>query len=272
MSSLKREADKPVHDDHVMKRRKGEDNDLSDEEGVIEESTSHLEDGELVVNDIINEEGPLDEEILLDDSAEEGELNNTTEREAIVLKVNRDLSEVASSGVSQKEVRYFTASSVICEECGMKGHMSFKCQEQKKNRCFKCGESGHVRSQCPEELNSLLNKKRPGRHRRVGPPREPVISCFVCGGKGHLDCSFGKLSGLLSCANCGRAGHTLHDCDLPQPGSVMSIVRSIDRDIKGKESSITLPADKRLRNVQLQSLFQNHLERKSRSYRPRNRK
>lgn len=186
----------------------------------------HLEDGEVASDDSSDEE-VIDVDDLEDDSAEEGELTVESERAAIDNQVRRDLSDAAVS-VAQKDARYFTLSSVVCSHCGIKGHMSYTCTEKDEERCFLCGKVGHIGRACPS--NDFQNKRKT--HRPVGSPREPMLRCYVCKERGHLDCSIGQWKGILSCCNCGQVGHAGTGCNMPSVSRVLPIVKSMEIDRK----------------------------------------
>lgn len=186
----------------------------------------HLEDGEVASDDSLDEE-IIDVDELEDDSAEEGELTIESERAAIDSQVNRDLSGAAVS-VAQKDARYFTLSSVVCSHCGIKGHMSYTCTEKDEERCFLCGKGGHIARDCPS--NDFQSKRKT--HRPVGSPREPLLRCYVCKERGHLDCSIGQWKGVLSCYNCGMVGHGGTGCNMPNVARVMPIVKGMENERK----------------------------------------
>lgn len=182
-------------------------------------------DGEIRGVDNGDVVGDGEEQIL--DGMEEGEVAADTGRAAIDIQVQNDLSQAGMS-VAQKDARYFTeGDSVICSSCGVKGHMSYKCPEADDRRCFTCGQVGHNMVKCPYQIP----RRSKSCIRRVGAPREPVLSCYVCHQTGHLDCSLGSRKGVLSCYNCGLRGHTGAGCNMPRADVVMTIARDlIDRD------------------------------------------
>lgn len=189
----------------------------------------HLEDGEVPSAARTLGEANENREETESGSAEEGEVTAETQREEIQSQVSQGMLEGGTS-VSQKEMRYFTAGSVVCSLCGVKGHMSYSCTEEDEGRCFLCGGRGHKSTGCPQSRNRHRSQR--GILRSVGRPREPVLSCYVCHEQGHLDCSFDNYKGVLSCANCGGLGHSFSVCDLPKPGAVLRAIRTLEVERK----------------------------------------
>lgn len=202
-------------------------------QSVSPSALDRLEDGE-VPSDGSLEDDVIDVDRLGDDSTEEGEVTVASERAAIDTQVRRDLSDPTES-IAQKDARYFTLPSVICSLCGTKGHMSYSCTEKDEERCFVCGVSGHRGRECPQTSRRKQQARRV--IRRVGAPREPNLRCYVCKERGHLDCSIGQWKGILSCCNCGVAGHAGAGCNMPSAERVLPIVRDMERERKEKARS-----------------------------------
>eukprot|EP00178_Gracilaria_changii_P021406 TRINITY_DN63622_c0_g1_i1.p1 TRINITY_DN63622_c0_g1~~TRINITY_DN63622_c0_g1_i1.p1 ORF type:complete len:262 (+),score=41.88 TRINITY_DN63622_c0_g1_i1:556-1341(+) len=155
-----------------------------------------------------------------------------------------------SADVLQKDARYFTVTNVVCSFCGLKGHMSYDCEEKEEQvRCYLCGGKGHSSRECPGETCHLCKQighrardctmkgmmKRRVR-RKCGPPRELVMKCYVCGKEGHLDCSVEAMaSGTLSCLNCGASGHNGTNCNMPSADKMISVVLEMERGRKAQK-------------------------------------
>eukprot|EP00177_Eucheuma_denticulatum_P002985 GFKZ01005365.1.p1 GENE.GFKZ01005365.1~~GFKZ01005365.1.p1 ORF type:complete len:302 (+),score=33.22 GFKZ01005365.1:168-1073(+) len=199
-----------------------------------------------------SEDGEIDE---LDSHGEEGELTADGERALLDAVISKDLKS-GGKDIAQKDARYFKMQNVVCDNCGVKGHMSFDCPEEvEKKRCFLCGKPGHDSKNCPKELcfickepghrakecpnrnlgSRQLRKKRELR-RNLRPPRPPKLTCYVCGENGHLDCSLSTTTpGLLSCHNCGAVGHAAQGCDMCSVDRILPIVLDMDRERRQKD-------------------------------------
>lgn len=214
-------------------------NDSSLEDGEVASDGEIVSDGEIEDSDaedasVVEEEvarDGTDDDVQMErqivDGMEEGEVTADNERVAIDQQVENDLQR-ASAGVAQKDARYFTGGdTVICSSCGVKGHMSYMCEDRDNHRCFTCNNKGHNSAKCP-----YRTPRRPRSGiRQVSHPREPVLSCYVCHREGHLDCSVNRRRGILSCYNCGARGHTGANCNLPGVDVVSKIWRELlDRD------------------------------------------
>lgn len=95
-------------------------------------------------------------------------------------------SEVSASEEARKAVR----SSIICNNCGIKGHIGSECR---KNQviCHQCGEPGHIRPLCPNRLTickPLAENTEPpsqgGKQKKTCRAYQKV--CFECGQSGHI--------------------------------------------------------------------------------------
>lgn len=173
---------------------------------------------------------------------EEGELTSDTQAEAISTNVNASL-QTSTRLVNEKDSRYFMLAETVCRHCGTKGHLSFNCSEQvKKETCFVCGKQGHISRNCPNDLcyfcrqpghrardcpNKGKVKRVERKFRSVSPPRQFRLDCYVCGNFGHLDCSIGRIKGVLSCYNCGQKGHSGVQCTILPVEKVMPIVMEL---------------------------------------------
>jgi hypothetical protein len=169
--------------------------------------------------------------------------------------------------VEQHNARYFMMENVVCSHCGVKGHMSFDCPEEAdERRCFLCGKPGHDSKSCPDEAcfycgsaghrqrdcpTKLVDRKRGAlgprpRHikfdraaRKLSPPRQTLLFCYVCGGHGHVDCSLAKQStAALSCCNCGQVGHALSGCPEPTAERWISYVNDLQRERRASAGRI----------------------------------
>jgi transcription elongation factor Elf1 len=168
---------------------------------------------------------------------------------------------VTSGGkdVAQHSARYFMMDNVVCSHCGVKGHLSFDCPEEPEaRRCFLCGKPGHNSRACPDEACFYCGKAghrqrdcptktrdrtrgasgpRPrhtrfGREvRRLAPPHATRLVCYVCGEDGHVDCSLVKSPrAVLSCCNCGAAGHAGNGCHEPPAERWVTHVNDVMRE------------------------------------------
>lgn len=199
-----------------------------------------------------SEDGEIEE--LDSPQGEEGELTPDGERALLDAAISKDL-KAGGKHVAQKDARYFKLQNVVCDNCGVKGHMSFDCPEKnEKKRCFLCGKQGHDSRNCPKELCYFCQtpghrakecpNKRPGSRqlrkkrelrRNLRPPRPPKLVCYVCGKNGHLDCSLtNSAPGVLSCHNCGAVGHAAQGCVMTSVDRIISIVVDMDRERRQK--------------------------------------
>lgn len=202
------------------------DGEITGDGGMVVDNAWKANDG-AIENMQVGPNGGDDMERQIVDGMEEGEVTANDERAAIDLQVQKDLQH-ASTSVQQKDARYFTGGDlVVCSICGVKGHMSYMCEEADDRRCFACGNKGHTSSKC-----AYQTPRRPRCGvRKVGLPREPVLKCYVCHGDGHLDCSVNRWRGVLSCYNCGLRGHSGGNCNLPPADSILQICRDLlERD------------------------------------------
>jgi len=123
--------------------------------------------------------------------------------------------------------RYFQEENtkVTCFNCQGKGHMSFQCIEEKKEKpCYLCGEMGHDRKFCPRDLCYRCNT--PGHVSRDCTQNFQNVSveskqiCWRCGTTGHLkeSCNANLKEKErapkheLYCYNCGERGHRGENC------------------------------------------------------------
>lgn len=213
------------------------------------------EDGEIaedIQDDDDNNNKGEDQDGDGDGNDEEGELTAEGERALIDAAVWADV-KAGGKDVAQKDARYFMMENVVCGNCGTKGHLSYDCTEQAaKKRCFLCGQEGHASKECPNEVCYVCRekghrskecpKRRGGRgvrmkeRRGLRPPRPPKLSCYVCGGEGHLDCGLMKLkAGVLSCYNCGMEGHSGAGCHMTSVDRVVPIVMEMERERREKK-------------------------------------
>jgi hypothetical protein len=149
---------------------------------------------------------------------------------------------------AESRARYFSESNVICSNCGLVGHLSVLCPEEViARRCFLCGAEGHLARNCPEEL--CHNCLRPGHKRKECTlPRRDLkreekhaylkqedirnmkdLICYVCGKRGHLDCSFNRMKfcKIVSCYNCGQRGHSAIGCRRPRADECISVANRL---------------------------------------------
>lgn len=185
---------------------------------------------------------------------EDGEIDERPKSFAMPLDVVSKSVKQGVKDVAQRNVRYFMINQVVCENCGMRGHVSMACDFTKQQkRCSLCGAKGHHSRECPHEICYIC--KRPGHHRRdcptkkaprdawrqvkkrdVPPARPTRFSCYVCGRRGHLDCGLLRIKkGTLSCHNCGQRGHTGLRCQIPSVDRIVPIVLEMERERKEKD-------------------------------------
>jgi hypothetical protein len=120
--------------------------------------------------------------------------------------------------------RYFIAEEdtlIRCWNCGLKGHTSFQCiQEKREKPCYYCAQFGHMSAHCPNRLCYQCNM--PGHYAKTcqerGPSPRPL--CYRCGRNGH----HGKFCfpvlrrherPTFWCYNCGEEGHEGWNCTEP---------------------------------------------------------
>ena len=104
----------------------------------------------------------------------------------------------------------------LCFNCLKPGHRSRDCDEmrgfgkgEQSNRCLRCGDKGHAVFNCDADFAAKDLRK---------------MTCYVCGGAGHLCCapmdaafeSWNATSGdagkKKSCCRCGGVGHVDSEC------------------------------------------------------------
>lgn len=178
-----------------------------------------------------------------DSSSDDDKRSGSSSEERTAAAAAAGTKDALRTDVMQKDARYFMMGNVVCSFCGLRGHLSYDCQEEEEQlRCYLCGGKGHSSRDCPEETChqckqrghrardcALKGAKRRVR-RKCGPPRELTADCFVCGQSGHLDCSVDKMmSGVLSCCNCGQKGHNGANCNLPAIEKMIPIVLEMER-------------------------------------------
>uniref|UniRef100_A0A182JPT8 Zinc finger CCHC domain-containing protein 7 n=1 Tax=Anopheles christyi TaxID=43041 RepID=A0A182JPT8_9DIPT len=125
---------------------------------------------------------------------------------------------------------------IICNICGERGHMKFKCRNKpKKAICYMCGEQGHKEPRCPKTI--CLNCGAKTRNFVRGCKscaRDADITCFSCGVRGHtqrsctdlwrryhstiednvpLKKNVEKNPKARWCCICCRSGHQAHMCN-----------------------------------------------------------
>ncbi|KAF0974234.1 hypothetical protein FDP41_006844 [Naegleria fowleri] len=92
-----------------------------------------------------------------------------------------------------------------CPNC-LEKHKLENCPHAKAgaNVCEWCNKKGHTQVKCPMKQYIISKDDIP----------ENVI-CFVCGEKGHLNCStsYKSFSNKKYCFNCGQQGHSGLDCE-----------------------------------------------------------
>ncbi|KAG2379510.1 hypothetical protein C9374_006627 [Naegleria lovaniensis] len=96
-------------------------------------------------------------------------------------------------------------SNNYCPNC-LEKHKLDSCPHTKAgaNVCEWCNKKGHTQTKCPMKQYIISRDDIP----------ENVV-CFVCGEKGHLNCSqsYKSFSNKKYCFNCGQQGHSGLDCE-----------------------------------------------------------
>lgn len=125
---------------------------------------------------------------------------------------------------------------IICNNCGERGHMRYKCRNPPKPKtCYMCGLAGHQEVRCPNTLCLKCGEKTKNFLR--GCPacvREQNMTCHLCGIRGHgqrncpdkwrryhsttednkpLTQQYVRNPNAKHCCICSRAGHQAHMCN-----------------------------------------------------------
>ncbi|XP_029730342.2 uncharacterized protein LOC109431655 [Aedes albopictus] len=124
---------------------------------------------------------------------------------------------------------------IICNNCGERGHMRYKCRNPPKPKtCYMCGLPGHQEVRCPNTLCLKCGEKTKNFLR--GCPscaREQNMTCHLCGVRGHgqrncpdkwrryhsttedhkpLTQQYIRNPNARHCCICSRVGHQAHMC------------------------------------------------------------
>ncbi|XP_055629463.1 uncharacterized protein LOC129770567 [Toxorhynchites rutilus septentrionalis] len=125
---------------------------------------------------------------------------------------------------------------IICNNCGERGHMRYKCRNAPKPRtCYMCGQTGHQEPRCPNTLCLKCGEKTKNFLRGCQMcAREQHMTCHLCGVRGHgqrscpdkwrryhsttednkpLTQTFVRNPNAKYCCICSRAGHQAHMCN-----------------------------------------------------------
>ncbi|XP_053683783.1 uncharacterized protein LOC128733932 [Sabethes cyaneus] len=125
---------------------------------------------------------------------------------------------------------------IICNNCGERGHMRYKCRNRPKpGICFMCGQTGHQEPRCPNTLCLKCGEKTRNFMRGCQAcSREQNMSCHLCGIRGHahrncpdkwrryhstiednvpLTQTLNRNPNAKHCCICSRPGHQAHMCN-----------------------------------------------------------
>lgn len=125
---------------------------------------------------------------------------------------------------------------IICNNCGERGHMRYKCRNPPKPKtCYMCGLEGHQEVRCPNTLCLKCGEKTKNFLRGCQScAREQNMTCHLCGVRGHgqrncpdkwrryhstiednktLTQQFVLNPNVKHCCICSRAGHQAHMCN-----------------------------------------------------------
>ncbi|XP_065075597.1 uncharacterized protein Zcchc7 [Ochlerotatus camptorhynchus] len=125
---------------------------------------------------------------------------------------------------------------IICNNCGERGHMRYKCRNTPKPKtCYMCGLAGHQEVRCPNTLCLKCGEKTKSFLRGCQScAREQNMICHMCGVRGHgqrncpdkwrryhstiednktLTKLFVRNPNAKHCCICSRAGHQAHACN-----------------------------------------------------------
>lgn len=125
---------------------------------------------------------------------------------------------------------------IICNNCGERGHMRYKCRSPPKPQtCYMCGLVGHQEVRCPNTLCLKCGEKTKNFLRGCQScAREQNMTCHLCGVRGHaqrncpdkwrryhstiednkaLTQQYVRNPNGKHCCICSRAGHQGHTCN-----------------------------------------------------------
>lgn len=125
---------------------------------------------------------------------------------------------------------------IICNNCGERGHMRYKCRNPPKPKtCYMCGLAGHQEVRCPNTLCLKCGEKTRNFLRGCQScTREQNMTCHLCGVRGHgqrncpdkwrryhstiednkpLTQQYDRNPNAKHCCICSRTGHQAHTCN-----------------------------------------------------------
>ncbi|XP_052861518.1 uncharacterized protein LOC128268456 isoform X1 [Anopheles cruzii] len=124
---------------------------------------------------------------------------------------------------------------MLCNNCGERGHMRFKCRNAPKLRiCHMCGQQGHQEPRCPKTMCLNCGSRTETFVYECATCRNDFRRfCYICGVRGHttvrcpdhwrryhsttednvqLVANYQRNRDTKQCSICGKFGHYAHSC------------------------------------------------------------